>query len=125
MKSSSRNRKGVAAVEAALTLPLLLLIWLGSYEMIHVLSLKQQSQLLCTTAANRVIESNDAFEDIEAEILSLSEAIGIVDCVVDVSRLDSDIVETKVVVDRSKNSVMSAAFGSGFVTSSYYSYREE
>lgn len=125
MKSRCNDRKGLAAVEAALCLPLLIIIWLGSYEMVHALGLKQQGQLLCSTAANRVIESSVDFETIESDVVTMSESIGIIDCVVDVQRLDSEVVESVVTIDFSKNSVFGSIFRTGNVTSSFYSFREE
>ena len=125
MKIKSNNRNGIAAVEAGLCLPLLILIWLGSYEMVHTLALKQQGQLLCTTAANRVIDSSTDFETIESEILNLSEAIGVVDCEITIQRLDPEIVESVVTIDYARNSALASIFSMGSVSSSYYSYRVE
>ena len=54
MKKRHKNRKGIAAVEAAVCLPMLVIIWLGTVEVSQIISLKQQGQLLASTAANRV-----------------------------------------------------------------------
>lgn len=125
MRNKSTKRNGIAAVESAICLPLLIVVWLGSYEMVHALSLKQQCQLLCTTAANRVIDSSADFETIESEIITLSQSIGIVDCEITVQRLDAEVVESVVTVNYSKNSALASIFELGSVSSSYYSYRVE
>ena len=64
MKKKFKNRKGIAAVEAAVCLPMLVVIWLGTVEVSQIISLKQQGQLLATAAANRIVESNDSFAEI-------------------------------------------------------------
>ena len=120
-----KNRRGVAAVEAAVCLPLLIIIWLGTFEVTRRTSLQQQAQLLASNAAHRILDNNTDFETIEADTLALAESLGIVDCQVGVSRIDHEIIEATVSMDFTKNSPISAILGGQQISSSYYSYQEE
>ena len=96
MKTTKKRnkRRGIAAVEAAVCLPVLVVVWLGAYEVNQVLSLRQQSQLLSATAANRVVSTAIPFADIETEIEDFSESVGIKNCEVTLTRVDSEVVES-------------------------------
>lgn len=120
-----KNRRGVAAVEAAVCLPLLIIIWFGTFEVTRRTSLQQQAQLLASNAAHRILDNNTDFATIEADTLALAESLGIVDCQVGVSRIDREIIETTVSMDFTKNSPISSLLGGRQVSSSYYSYQEE
>lgn len=127
MNTRRKERKGIAAVEAAVCLPILVVIWLGSFEVLQILALKQQGQLLSSTAAQRVVASADSFNDIEARVLSMSEAIGINDCEVEIQRVDPDLVESIVTIDLAKNSPspLGSLFNHQSVSSHYFAFRKE
>ena len=124
-KHRRKNRRGVAAVEAAVCLPLLIIIWFGTFEVTRRTSLQQQAQLLAANAAHRILESNAPFETIEIDTLNLAESLGLEGCDVQISRVDSQIVETSVSMDFGQNSPISSILSGEQVISNYYSYREE
>lgn len=119
------NRAGVAVVEAAVCLPVLLIIWLGTVEISRTLTLKQQGQLLSSTAAHRIIDSNEPFTDIEADLENLAQEIGINGVDVSVTQFDPELVESTVTIDIDQNSNLGTLFPGRSVTSTYYSYREQ
>lgn len=106
-------------------LPVLVVIWFGSFELSRVLSLKQQAQLFASSAATRVLETSADFASIEDDTEALATSLGIRGCEVNLSRVDSQVVESSVVIDFAENSPLSSVLGDRPVTSSYYSYREE
>ena len=125
-KLGSGKRRGLAAVEAAACMPVLILIWFGTVEVSRTLALKQQGQLIASTGAQRVVASSKAFSEIETELDALALSIGLVDTDITVRRIDSEVVESQVTIEIAKNS----AFGSFLttshvVTSQYYSFRTE
>ena len=124
-KRRIKNRKGVAAVETALCLPLLIIIWMGTFEVSRQTSLRQQTQLLASSAANRILETTTPFGEIESETLVLAEALGIEDCQISITRVDSEIVRSDVTIDFSQNSPLSLILDGQQITSTYYSYRED
>lgn len=119
------NRAGVAVVEAAVCLPVLIVIWLGTVEISRTLTLKQQGQLLSSTAAHRIIDSNEPFTDIEADLETLAQEIGINGVDVSVTQFDPELVESTVTIDIDQNSNLGTLFPGRSVTSTYYSYREQ
>lgn len=119
------NRAGVAVVEAAVCLPVLIVIWLGTVEISRTLTLKQQGQLLSSTAAHRIIDSNEPFTDIEADLENLAQEIGINGVDVSVTQFDPELVESTVTIDIDQNSNLGTLFPGRSVTSTYYSYREQ
>ena len=125
MKKRHKNRKGIAAVEAAVCLPMLVIIWLGTVEVSQIISLKQQGQLLASTAANRVGDSGDSFADIETEVKTIADSLGIEGCDVTVRQFESEIVEASVSIDAAQNSTLSSVLGARTVASTYYSFRED
>lgn len=125
MNRSRKNRRGVAAVEAAVCLPLLIIIWFGTFEVTRRTSLQQQAQLLAANAAHRILESDAPFDTIEADALDLAESLGLDGCTVQISRVDSEIVETTVSMDFTDNSPISSILRGQQIVSSYYSYRVE
>ena len=124
-KRKNRNRRGVAAVEAAVCLPLLIIVWFGTFEVTRRTSLQQQAQLLASNAAHRILDNNTDFATIEADTLGLAESLGIVDCQVDIFRVDHEIIEATVSMDFTKNSPISSILRGQQISSSYYSYLEE
>ena len=124
MKQLHRNRKAVAAVEAAVCLPVLLVVWFGSFEMSRLLSLKQQAQLLSSNAAHQVISTTDSLEEIELEIEDLATSLGIVGCEATLTRVDSEVVQSTVSIDFSRNSPLSSLLTGRNVNSTFHSYRE-
>ena len=131
MTRNRRNRRnkrsGIAAIEAAVCLPILVLVWLGAYEVNQILSLRQQSQSLSATAATRVVSSAMAFADIETEVEDFSASVGIENCEVTLIRIDPEVVESRVEIQYSSNSPIASMYqsGNGVITSSSFSYRAE
>ena len=121
----SNRRVLVVTVEAALCLPVLVLIWLLSYEVVHMQSLKQQRQLLSSTAATRILESTKNLDVIEDEIVDLADQLNLEGCVVELQRIDKQIVEAVVEIDYSQNSVLGSILKVQDVRSVNYSYRIE
>ena len=91
----------------------------------RLLSLKQQAQLLSSTAAHKVVESSDSFESIEEEMETLATSLHIEGCVVELERIDSEVVKSMVTIDFSKNSPLSSLLNGKQVSSAYHSFREE
>ena len=102
----------MAAVEAAVCMPVLILIWFGTVEVSRTLALRQQGQLIASTGAQRVVASSKAFSEIETELDALALSIGLVDTDITVRRIDSEVVESQVTIEIAKNS----AFGSFLTT---------
>ena len=125
MKRKFTNRKAVAAVEAAVCLPVLLVVWFGSFELSRMLSLKQQVQLLASNAAHEVIVGVDTFEEIETEVEALATSLGIDGADVTVTRLDSEIVSSTVTVDFGQNSPLSSVLAGRQVSSTFQAFRQE
>lgn len=119
-----KNRRGVAAVEAAVCLPLLIIVWFGTFEVTRRTSLMQQAQLLAANAAHRILESSTGFDVIEADTLVLAKSLGIEGCQIEISRVDSQLVETVVSMDFSQNSPISSLLTGQIIESTYFSYRE-
>ena len=124
-KQRQKNRRGVAAVEAAVCLPLLIIVWFGTFEVTRQTSLKQQAQLLASNAAHRILESPTDFASIKADTLVVADSLGIEGCQVEIFRIDSQLVEIIVSMDFSQNSPISSILAGQQVSSTYYSYREE
>ena len=119
------NRRAVAAVEAAVCLPMLVFVWLATFELTQATALKQQGQFLSSTAAHRVIESNDSFTTIENEIMALANSLQLNGCEVNLQRVDSEIVECAVTIDFAQNSPIRTLLSDRLVDSSYFTYRKE
>jgi len=120
-----RKRRGIAAVEAAVCLPLLIIVWFGTFEVTRRTSLQQQAQLLASTAAHRILESSTDLETIRTDTLVLADSLGIEGCQMEISRVDPEIVQSIVTMDFSENSPISSLLRGQQVTSTYFSYREE
>ena len=112
-------------MEAAVCLPVLIIIWLGTVEISRTLTLKQQGQLLSSTAAHRIIDSDEPFSDIETDLETLAQEIGIKGVDVTVTQFDAELVESTVTIDIDQNSSLGTLFPNRNVTSTYYSYREQ
>ena len=121
----TNKRRGLAAVEAAVCMPVLIVIWFGTVEISRVLTLKHQGQLIASTAAHRVIDSTKELSEIETDMEALAETIGIVDADVTLSRFNSEIVESQITINVAKNSTFGTLLTTPQVTSKYYSFREE
>ena len=124
-KFRSNKRRGIAAVEAAVCLPVLIVIWLGTVEVSTVLTLKQQSQLIAAAAAQQTLESTATFTEIETKFKNLADSIGIEGATVSLRQFDGEIVETEVTIDVGPNSTFGSLLKTKKVNSKYYSYRED
>ena len=122
---SNARRKGVAAVEAAICLPVLVLIWLAAGEVNQLISLKQQTEILAAMSSDRAVRTYISFEAIEDDTEEMAESLGLVGCDVEMSWFDDNIVETKVSLDFSQNSPTPSFLGTGEVSSTLYVYRKE
>ena len=125
MRKRIKNRQGIAAVEAAVCLPLLIIVWLGCYEVTRQTSLRQQAQVLAATAADQVISSTKSFDTIKTNIKTLADSLGIEGSSTEIKRVDSQVVEATVSFDFTRNSLISSLFRGQQVSSTYYSYRED
>jgi len=103
----------------------LIIVWFGTFEVTRRTSLKQQAQLLASTAAHRILESSTDFETIRTDTLILADSLGIEGCQMEISRVDSEIVQSTVMMDFSENSPISSLLRGQQITSIYYSYRVE
>ena len=81
--------------------------------------------MLASTAANRVGDSGDSFADIETEVKTIADSLGIEGCDVTVRQFESEIVEASVSIDAAQNSTLSSVLGVRTVASTYYSFRED
>ena len=124
-KFRSNKRRGIAAVEAAVCLPVVIVIWLGTVEVSTVLTLKQQSQLIAAAAAQQTLESTATFTEIETKFKNLADSIGIECATVSLRQFDGEIVETEVTIDVGPNSTFGSLLKTKNVNSKYYSYRED
>ena len=124
-KFRSNKRRGIAAVEAAVCLPVLIVIWLGTVEVSTVLTLKQQSQLIAAAAAQQTLESTATFTEIETKFKNLADSIGIEGATVSLRQFDGEIIETEVTIDVGPNSTFGSLLKTKNVNSKYYSYRED
>ena len=124
-KHKRKKRRGIATVEAAVCLPLLIIIWLGTFEVTRRRSLQQQAQLLASNAAHRILDSEEDFQTIEGDTLILADSLGIEGCQVQIVRIDEDLVETTVSMDFSQNSPINSILSGQQVTSIYSSYRRQ
>lgn len=124
-KFRSNKRRGIAAVEAAVCLPVLIVIWLGTVEVSTVLTLKQQSQLIAAAAAQQTLESTATFTEIETKFKNLADSIGIEGATVSLRQFDGEIIETEVTIDVGPNSTFGSLLKTKKVNSKYYSYRED
>lgn len=124
-KFRSNKRRGIAAVEAAVCLPVVIVIWLGTVEVSTVLTLKQQSQLIAAAAAQQTLESTATFTEIETKFKNLADSIGIEGATVSLRQFDGEIVETEVTIDVGPNSTFGSLLKTKNVNSKYYSYRED
>lgn len=119
------NRNGIAAVEAAVCFPVLVIIWLGTFEVSRRTTLQQQAQLLAASTAHRVQETDIDFGALRSETADLAQALGLEDVQVQISRHDNEVIESTVSMDFTKNSPISTFLRGRQVSSVYYSYREE
>jgi Flp pilus assembly protein TadG len=87
-----RSRRGLAAVEFAILLPLMLMLYLGSFEISQAVSLQRQVALTASTVANIVTQyasisqSNDIPDILQASVTVLtphpvSSAVVTVSCI--------------------------------------------
>jgi len=87
-----RSRRGLAAVEFAILLPLMLMLYLGSFEISQAVSLQRQVALTASTVANIVTQyasisqSNDIPDILQASVTVLtphpaSNAVVTVSCI--------------------------------------------
>ncbi len=70
-----RNRSGVAAIEFAMALPVLLLLFLGGFEVSHLLLLHQKSDRIAYTVADVVTQSTTVTNAQLNQILNASAQI--------------------------------------------------
>ena len=123
-KRSKVCRNGVAAVEAAICLPVLVIIWLAASEINQLVNLKQQTQILAAMSSDRAVRTFYSFDLIEEEVKGIAESLGLEECAVTMRWSTGDIVESKVTVDFSLNSPTHSLLGISEVSSALYAYRK-
>ncbi len=125
MRNPRHRRRGAAAVEAAICLPLLVAIWLMTVETNQLITLKQQAQILSSMGATQVVNTLDPVETIEGRVVAVADSLGLEAFQVQIRRLDDEIIETQVSIDFSANSPTKSLLGTDIVTSTSYSFRED
>jgi len=118
------GRRGIAAVEAAICLPVLIAIWLGTVEITRTLTLKQQSQLFASAAAARILDTNTPLQDVESNIELMAKEFDVLGVDVSVTRFDNDLVEASVSINIDQNSSLGTLFPGRSVASTYYTFRK-
>ena len=119
------SRKGAAAVEAAICLPVLVGIWLATTELNQFINLRQQTQILAAMSAEKVVRSTDSFEKIQDAVEENAESLGLVGCVVTITQTDEEVVQSNVSIDFTENASSRSLFGTQNVTSTCYSFRDQ
>ena len=105
-KNSKLNRQGVAAVESAVVIPLLVLIFFGGISASHLLSLKHHATIIASSAAKDAMKAENTFALVETRYEALASAAGLNNVDVIVSRESADVVRVEVVVPVADNFTM-------------------
>ncbi len=126
MRQTKKKRKGIAATEAAICLPILVFIWLAALQLLQLLAFKQQAQMLASHAATRVVASAVDFDGIESEVAQMAEELEIRGVGVSVEQLSPQLVRSVVSIDLDENAPIATALNVvPEIESTFYSYRTE
>lgn len=126
MRRKKNKRKGIAATEAAICLPILVFIWIASLQLLQLLAFKQQAQLLASHAATRVVASTIPFDVIESEVTAMAETLEIRGVEASVSRVNPLMVRSVVTFNLKENAPIATALSvSPTIESTFFSYRTE
>lgn len=126
MRRKKNKRKGIAATEAAICLPILVFIWIASLQLLQLLAFKQQAQLLASHAATRVVASTIPFDVIESEVTAMAETLEIRGVEASVSRVNPLMVRSVVKFNLEENAPIATALSvSPTIESTFFSYRSE
>ena len=126
MRRKKNKRKGIAATEAAICLPILVFIWIASLQLLQLLAFKQQAQLLASHAATRVVASTIPFDVIEPEVTAMAETLEIRGVEASVSRVNPLMVRSIVKFNLEENAPIATALSvSPTIESTFFSYRSE
>lgn len=119
------RRLGAATVEAAICLPVLVVVWLGAFELNQLVTLRQQTQVVASLTADKVVRSLRSFDFIENEVETIAESLGLQDVQIEIVQVDNQIVESKVTIDFASNSPSNTILRFNEVSSTCYSYRKK
>lgn len=126
MRRIKNKRKGIAATEAAICLPILVFIWLASLQLLQLLAFKQQAQLLASHAATSVAASAETFEGIESDVANMAQTLEIEGVEVSVEQISTLFVQSVVSIDLERNAPIATALNVvPKIESTFYSYRPE
>ncbi len=118
------NRAGVAAVEFAMILPVIMLIFFACLQVSNVLSLQTNVTAISHQAALAVSKSNNTFQDVRDRYEMYAQSAGLKQLSVNLSRTNADTVEIVVSIPAAPNSLLSAATDNRIVSHSSYVYRD-
>lgn len=76
-KHNRRNRRGAAVVEAAITLPVIFIIILGTVEVCNGIFMRQSLKLMAFEGARITIVPEASFEDVEQQVEEIATARGV------------------------------------------------
>ena len=72
-----KKRRGAAVVEAAVTLPIILLLVIGTVEVCNIIFLKQALKVMAFEGARITIIPDSTFNDVDKQVRGLADARGI------------------------------------------------
>lgn len=113
-KRNSQRRRGVTAVEFALTVPLLFLLIFGAYELSRANMMKHTTEAACYEGARLGIITGAQAADCEAACRDMLATAGIGEAEIQIEPADlstrSDLINVTITVDYAKNSTFAPFF---------------
>lgn len=110
----NQRRKGVTAVEFALTLPILFLLVFGSYELSRANMIKHTTEAACYEGARKGIIPGATVEQCEAACRSILATAGIGDANIQVDPANlntpSELINVTITVDFGNNTTIAPFF---------------
>lgn len=122
-RANLRDRRGVAAVEFAVILPVLVIIFLGGIGVCHLINLKHQATFVAHSAALDAIKEVNLLSDAKSKATRLAAEAGLRNVTVNVSRSTSEKVKVEVIVPSDQNFSLNLPILPSSVKAEAFSYR--
>ncbi len=130
-RRKNRNRKGIAAVECAVVLPILLLVIAATLDICNLIFLRQQLTVAAYEGARVAINPNSGLDDIESQVRTILDQRGIVVEEIGVTPEDFEssefgtAIEVSISANVSKNTAFNGVFANDKVVISSMTMMKE
>ena len=116
-------RQGVATVEFAVIVPLLVILFFGGITATHMVSLKHQATIIAHTAALDAMKAENDFATVETRSKAFAQSAGLNNVDVTVSMSGAEIVSVEVSIPVSGNFSLSNSSTPESVKSTAFAFR--